>query len=218
MEDLLRQRPDFEVEAIDAVRLPPARPDWAGARPEVARAARLMLTDAPGEGHFIARLRRKDGERPPEPAALELKAPRKEERAAFEALWRDTFRGAPFGELRITSRGEIFLVPEGLPALPGLLRAGVHAGTIKTGRTLRFEPSHTLFMALPAAEICRTVCFEPEDPALAAFFAGESLRVSEAAGYAAVCVRAGEGAYPVGMGKMSGGQLKNHLPTGLRVR
>ena len=218
VEFLLRQRPDFEVLSIDAVRLPPARPDWAGARPELARAARLMLTDAPGEGHFIARLRRTDGETPAEPPACGLKAPKKEEQAAFEALWRDTFREAPFGTLCVTPKGEIFLVPEGLPALPGLLRAGVHAGTLKTGRSLRFEPSHTLFMAMPAAAACRSVCFEPEDPALAAFFAGETLQVPEDAGYAAVCVRAGEGAYPVGMGKVSGGQLKNHLPTGLRVR
>ena len=80
VEFLLRQRPDFEVLSIDAVRLPPARPDWAGARPEMARAARLMLTDAPGEGHFIARLRRTGGEMPPEPAALELKAPKRRNR------------------------------------------------------------------------------------------------------------------------------------------
>ena len=217
VEALLQARPDFEIVGIDAVKLPPARPYWAGARPEIAKAARLMFTDAPGEGHFLAKLRRRDGEESRR-RFCELPAPGKDERAAFEAFWRETFGEEPFGILRVTPRGEVYLMPEDLPKLPGLLRPGVHAGTLKAGRTLRFEPSHTLFMALPGEAACRRVSFDPDDPALAAFLAGETLEVTEAAGFAAVCVRAGKRDCPVGMGKISGGVLKNRLPTGLRNR
>ena len=36
-------------------------------------------------------------------------------------------------------------------------------------------------------------------------------------GWAAVCVKAGEGAYPIGFGKAVAGTMKNHLPKGLYI-
>ncbi len=213
---LLRSRPDFEILPIRAVSLPHGRPEWAKAAPELINSARLMLTDAPGEGHFLALLHRTDGEDPAEPAPCRLSALKAEERAAFRDFWTDTFSADPWVEPRRTASGEVFLVPEGLPGLPGLRRPGVHAGTLKPGRALRFEPSHTLFMACGGS--LRQLAFDPEDPALAAFFAGEELPAETEPGYASVCVRAGGSCFPVGFGKISGGRLKNKLPTGLRVR
>ncbi|MEA4822875.1 MAG: RsmB/NOP family class I SAM-dependent RNA methyltransferase [Clostridiaceae bacterium] len=227
VERLLRERPDFELVPIDAVRLPPARPDWVlahpeqdarGVRDELALAARLMLTDTPGEGHFLARLRRRDGDVPGQPPAAPYRALTKPEAAVFTAFWRDTFSAAPRFEPRATPRGDVYLVPDGLPACPSVLCPGVRVGTLCPGRALRFEPSHTLFMAAPAAELCRVLPLEPADPTLSAFFAGEEIPCALPTGYTAVCVTLGGSAFPVGFGKVSGGRLKNKLPTGLRTR
>ena len=261
---LLAADPTFEV-VSPAVPLPPARPDWfPGAPASLARAARLMPPDTPGEGHFLAVLQKRDGDAPGTPPEADLPALTRDEAAAFFAFWEDTFSCPCPAEPRSDGRGNVFLVPEGLPALPGTRRPGIPAGTLRASRpdtsprpagkprhevalrhemalrhevalrretaprpgtsphhemTLRFEPSHTLFLAIPAEETRRVLAFDPDDPALAAFFAGEELSAPGTdAGYAAAAVRLGNRAFSVGFGKISGGRLKNKLPTGLRVR
>ena len=97
--------------------------------------------------------------------------------------------------------------------LPGCLLPGICAGELKKGR---FEPSHTLFMAMKDHEIRRKLVLEPEDELLDRFFRGEEIPCGEK-GFTAVCVRAGDGVYPVGFGKASGGVLKNRFPKGLRL-
>lgn len=216
IEALLCENPEFEVEEITAVKLPEGRPDWAGAREELRKSARLMFYNAQGEGHFIARLRRKDGEEVAEPASANFTALSRDGMAAFRTFWEDTFTIAPWYEPRM--RGdEVFLVPENLPNLPGMMSPGVHAGTlVKERKGMRFEPSHTLFLTVPARDIRRVCTMEADDPALEAYFGGAPVPTEVPNGYAAAAVRCGENAYPVGFGKISGGILKNKLPKGLR--
>lgn len=92
-----------------------------------------------------------------------------------------------------------------------LPRAGLHLGELRKGR---FQPSHALAMASSAGQAARTWDLEPSSPEAAAYLRGETLPVPDSLkGWTLVTVSG----YPLGFGKASGGQLKNHLPKGLRV-
>lgn len=89
-------------------------------------------------------------------------------------------------------------------------RPGLHLGDIRTNR---IEPSHALALAVPADAARWVQTYRPEAPEVAAFLRGETLPAHEASsGWGLVAVDG----LPLGWGKASGGQIKNHLPKGLR--
>ncbi len=102
--------------------------------------------------------------------------------------------------------------PETLP-LDGLrvLRAGLQLGTAGKGR---FEPSHSLGMALKREEVRRAVDLSGTGPEAYAWLRGESIPVDPACGKGWTLVLIDGCA--AGWGKVSGGILKNHYPKGLR--
>lgn len=164
-----------------------------------------------GEGHFLACLRRLDGE------AFETVSPypyarADENRIRAKELYAACLSGEPQGVF-VTVNGQVRLLPEGLPEPTGLhvLAAGVAAADICKNR---LEPCHALFMAARAAECLQTLDFPPDAPALAAFLRGEEIDAPGRTGWTAVCA-AGT---VTGFGKASGGRLKNRYPKGLRLR
>lgn len=94
-------------------------------------------------------------------------------------------------------------------------RAGLHIGEFKKNR---FEPSHSLALALKKSEAKNTVELTCDDPQTNGFFNGQSIMMSKEQsdkckkGWVLVCVDG----YPAGWGKVSGTQVKNHYPKGLR--
>lgn len=204
----LAAHPEFSLEPIRAVILPPAFGNESGVSAELSRAARLMPHTVHGEGHFIARLRRSGGDT----AELQLTPDRPLDRAQsalFRTFWDALFDIEPWYEPTL-SGDTVWLSPGNVY---GTVRSGVQAGTFVRGR---FEPSHALFTTVPAAHIRNRVAFPADDPQISAFLRGEQLSVSAEKGWCAVCVSAGKDAYPVGFGKASGGVVKNHYPKGLR--
>lgn len=121
-----------------------------------------------------------------------------------------------FGEALylLPSGGGLALTPDHLTGLK-VPRAGLHLGDVRKGR---FEPAHALAMALDAAEAAPRLWTLGEDsPLVAAYLRGETLEVpADLRGWHLVTLACGGGQYPLGWGKASGGQLKNHLPKGLR--
>lgn len=195
-----------------------------------------------GEGHYVALIERdnveKDGTIDPDSAGRERERGRAGrggrsgpvERNAAAAL--DSFRAWAADELpafTLPAGGTPLLFGEALyllPASDGLAltaehltglkvpRAGLHLGDVRKGR---FEPAHALAMALSANEAAPRVWTLGEDPLAATFLRGETLEVPAALrGWHLVTLACGDGQYPLGWGKASGGQLKNHLPKGLR--
>lgn len=207
----LSLRPDFEMEPAGELGRP-AQPGWAGVSQQVALARRVLPQDG-GEGHFVARLRRK-GECPAvygpikgavQPAAAQTKQ-------LLEAFYTEQFDEPLYGE-PTEHGGVVFLSPRGLPALGGLrvLRAGVPAGRAKNGR---FEPEHALFLAASPGAARRVADFPLGSAQLDAFLRGEEISapVGTAAGYLSVLAKG----HCVGFGKCSGDVIKNHYPKGLR--
>lgn len=94
-------------------------------------------------------------------------------------------------------------------------RAGLHIGEFKKQR---FEPSHSLALALKLSEAKNVVKLTCDNPQTIGFFNGQSVMLSDEQaaeckkGRALVCVDG----YPAGWGKVNGTQVKNHYPKGLR--
>lgn len=188
-----------------------------------------------GEGHFVAKLVRRGS------VDIDLKADRKtkknknnknrknETKPALTkenmkllsefldetvsedmAAWIKNSRLVMFGE-------QLYRLPDMEVDIKGLKvqRAGLHIGEFKKQR---FEPSHSLALALKYSEAKNVVKLTCDDPQTTGFFNGQSVMLSDGQaaeckkGWALVCVDG----YPAGWGKVNGTQVKNHYPKGLR--
>jgi NOL1/NOP2/sun family putative RNA methylase len=212
----LAMHPDFDLKPVALPGASPGRPAWVAGAPhslELAKAARFWPHRAPGEGHFVAALARRDGDR----ARLALEPIPPLHRCA-RALW-DTFVAQtlhrdPASERVLHLRGEnLYALPERLPVLSGLtvLRAGLWLGTLKKGR---FEPSHALALALRAEEAQRTLELSPTDARLLRYLQGDVIEAEGDDGWLLVTVAG----FALGWGKRKGGVIKNAYPKGLRWR
>lgn len=177
---------------------------------------------AEGEGHFAA-LFHKEGESAPfTDGGAKAKAFRKKERSLSApqvekralALYREfesVFLKEPLCGRIVAFGTSLCLIPEDLFALDGLrvLRAGLKLGDVGGGR---FEPAHALAMGENRRNFSSVLPLSAQEAAH--YLAGEELDAPE--GFArGWCVVAVDG-YPVGIGKNSGGAVKNKLPKGLR--
>lgn len=126
------------------------------------------------------------------------------------AAWIKNSRLVMFGE-------QLYRLPDMEVDIKGLKvqRAGLHIGEFKKQR---FEPSHSLALALKlndAKNVVKLIC---DNPQTIGFFNGQSVMLSDEQaaeckkGWALVCVDG----YPAGWGKVNGALVKNHYPKGLR--
>ena len=128
------------------------------------------------------------------------------------AAWIKNSRLVMFGE-------QLYRLPDMEVDIKGLKvqRAGLHIGEFKKQR---FEPSHSLALALKLSEAKNVVKLTWDDPQTTGFFNGQSVMLSDEQtaeckkGWALVCVDG----YPAGWGKVNGAQVKNHYPKGLRKK
>ena len=194
------------------------RPEWAPKRtPELAKTLHVMPFHVRGEGHYIARLKKLEacpqGEQalPRLKSKSALKRAGKKELADYEAFARACLR-VDFDNLH-RAGDQLYSLPAGLEArdIEGLkaLRPGLHLGTFKKNR---FEPSHTLAMALKPEEFANVYTVRDEDEAYT-YLKGEPLSGVEMTGWTLVCFKD----WPLGFGKASQGMIKNHFPKGLRI-
>ena len=126
------------------------------------------------------------------------------------AAWIKNSRLVMFGE-------QLYRLPDMEVDIKGLKvqRAGLHIGEFKKQR---FEPSHSLALALKLNDAKNLVKLTCDNPQTIGFFNGQSVMLSDEQaaeckkGWALVCVDG----YPAGWGKVNGAQVKNHYPKGLR--
>lgn len=118
---------------------------------------------------------------------------------------------------------QLYSLPEYAPSLNGLrvLRPGLHLGTSLKGR---FEPSHSLALALKPDEVKYSFNFTLNDTdtdnssastpkTIYNYINGEAFEVQlEHNGWYLITVDG----YSIGFGKYSNGTMKNHYPKGLR--
>lgn len=204
------------------------------------RTERIWPHRQQGEGHFVAVLRLSDdaredaapdkrpertdaarrsrgsrcGRRPEEEAMVQFR------RWAAESLIGGSMPLPP-GE-PVLFGDQLYWLPsaDGCPFdstwLTGLkvLRPGLHLAECRKGR---IEPAHALALAMPcgdhAGAACHTFRLDANDPRIARYLKGETLPAAlPQQGW--VVIAADD--YPLGWGKQSDGQVKNHYPKGLR--
>ncbi len=163
-----------------------------------------------GEGHFLA-LFEKLGEE--ETARIKAGKPvvSKPTEKAFREFEKKFFKKESFPRLH-EANGVVYAIPEDAFDWKGLhvLRVGVRLGEMKNGR---FEPSHALAMRCRAQDCKNVVNLSIDDGRVENYLRGETLDMENAEnGWCLVCV---EG-YPLGIGKVVSGTVKNHLPKGIR--
>lgn len=195
------------------------RPDWTEkGTTEVMDTLRIMPYHVKGEGHYVARLRKvgqtsDDSGFGRRKAKGKLKKMGKRDLVDYEAFAKEYLVGQTFDHLY--GFGEkLYSLPQGMTAdqLAGLrvLRPGLHLGDFKKNR---FEPSHTLAMALKPEAYAQVHEVASDDEAYA-YLKGEPLVSKAVKGWTLVCWQG----YPLGFGKASQGIIKNHYPKGLRIK
>lgn len=188
----LEAHPEFELD--ESLSLPGV--------PYKGGMAHLYPHQLRGEGHFLARLRKKGEE---ENFLEPMKGEKLDARCG-------RFLSETMPEYAVKKpfvQGEwIYALPEEMPQITGLriLRAGVQIGRLASGR---MEPAHALALAAESAQVKNRVDVSREDALK--FLRGETLP-GDFSGWGLVTY---EG-FALGWGKGSNGQIKNHVPKGLR--
>ena len=204
IKEFLKGNPDFEL--MDCGEL-------FGRRTLEGKACRIYPMDG-GEGHFAAKLKKKDDGFGSIRASHEtLPTDEKKIPAVVKEFFEDTFINVDCYKRLLMHGDNVFVLPPYCPELKGTgaLRAGVFAGTVKKNY---FEPHHALFMSADKDNLRRLLELSLDDPRVKKFLHGEEISVEEnIKGYTAVCV---EGII-TGFGKISSGCLKNKYPKGLRT-
>jgi NOL1/NOP2/sun family putative RNA methylase len=212
----LEAHPNFEL--LEVGGFEPGHPEWANGNPTLSRTARLWPHKLRGEGHFIAKLRKTDGD--------EYEVVLEEDKAnvgsepfgrkhALGKAWQEFSRGlaTPDNVNHIVFRDEVQMLEFDTPSLDGLkvIRAGLPVAQIHKDR---LEPAHALshwfargFAGVPTLDL------EPNDPRVAAFLHGELLEADGDSGW--VLVRCA--GLVLGWGKRVGVRIKNHYPKHLRT-
>ena len=190
-----------------------------GRFPALALCRRFYPHVSPGEGQFVALLKRDEEDMLDDSAVKDACVPLgKAELAAVSDFLKETIGGSLSGLCLCGGNIAAFPAHESLnfPLPPfGVVSAGVTVGECRKGRIV---PHHHFFMAYGGKFAAKCV-LEPADDAAAHYLAGEEIAVvSTDSGFAAVLVKLGDTAVTIGGGKLSGGRLKNYYPKGLRVR
>lgn len=188
-----------------------------------------------GEGHFVAKLVRRgsvDTGFKSDRQTKKIKNNKNRKNETKSALTKENMKllsefldetisddmAALIKNSRLVMFGEqLYRLPDMEVDIKGLKvqRAGLHIGGFKKQR---FEPSHSLALALKLSEAKNVVKLTCDNPQTIGFFNGQSVMLSDEQaaeckkGWALVCVDG----YPAGWGKVNGTQVKNHYPKGLR--
>lgn len=188
-----------------------------------------------GEGHFVAKLVRRgsvDTGFKSDRQTKKIKNNKNRKNETKSALTKENMKllsefldetisddmAALIKNSRLVMFGEqLYRLPDMEVDIKGLKvqRAGLHIGEFKKQR---FEPSHSLALALKLSEAKNVVKLTCDNPQTIGFFNGQSVMLSDEQaaeckkGWALVCVDG----YPAGWGKVNGAQVKNHYPKGLR--
>lgn len=229
---LLEQFPEFEICEMKGYE--GFHPGIRGNdREDLAKTVRIFPHCMKGEGHYLALLKKRNGEAKDVGAETES---RKEQTVAGRVgiggvggLKKVPEELAEFlGHLSLSldparldlKKEKVYYMPADLPDLKGIrfLRTGLLLGELKKNR---FEPSQALAMYLKMEEYDQVLNLSVEDERVHRYLKGETLDVSDLCakssqkkqkGWYLVCVDG----YPLGWGKFASGTLKNKYLPGWR--
>jgi NOL1/NOP2/sun family putative RNA methylase len=216
----LKDHPEFELCNVPLAGTTHGRPEWVEPKLQntnLQKTIRLFPHQVLGEGHFVAKLQKTSGENVTMKSAIFNPVTKDMEKQWLE-FCRATFSKQPFADMQLTMFGEkLFAVPENVPTLRGIkaLRTGVWLGNLEGPRQKpRFEPSHSLALALSTQEIGERLELSPNDGKLHRYLQGHELENEGQDGWLVITVAG----FPLGWGRRSKGIVKNAYPKGLRQK
>lgn len=160
-----------------------------------------------GDGHFAARLRKSGQAKLPDPP---IYRPDPENMRLAAQLEAEICSLTPAMKARLARMGDyLYAVPIECPDLKGLKLASPGLRLLRIGKNY-IEPEHQLAMAIRPELAHR--CMHLDDGQAMRYLAGEALDWSGEKGWTLIAWHG----MPLGWGKASNGQMKNHLPKGLR--
>lgn len=202
IETFLKSNPDFEL--MECTENFGREALWGKAR-------RIYPMDG-GEGHFAAKLRKKeDSEGYINSTSVVPTPDKKVPQIVKDFLGESFYDTSPYGKLFV-KEDKVYALPEICPDLTGThaVRAGIFVGTVKKNY---FEPAHALYTSADINNLKQVLNLSLADLRVEKFLRGEEIDADiSLKGYTAVAV---EGII-TGFGKASGGRLKNKYPKGLR--
>lgn len=174
---------------------------------------RLWPHKVKGEGHFAAVLK-KDEDTKEESyvvGGFEKGINPKECRECVEFIKEYVKEDILSQGILIRFGDQVYLAPKDTPSLKKLrvLRVGLHLGTMLKNR---FEPSHSLALALKPSKVKYAMDFSLKDDEIYNYINGQTFECSGDKGWYMISVDG----YSIGWGKLAGGVMKNHYPKGLR--
>lgn len=211
IEQFIQKHPEYIVEKRPNINgFDSGRINWTTSeREDISRTIRLWPHKLEGEGHFIAVLRKTEGEGR---GRKRLVRRHKNERdlTHFHQFAKEALTFKPKGVFTFFG-DELYIVPEEMIDLKGLRirRAGWHLGTNKRNR---FEPSHALALSLTRNDVKNYLDLPLEDDRVEKYLRGETIEAEGKPGWYVIAV---EG-YSLGWGKLVNNTMKNHYPKGLR--
>lgn len=207
----LERHPDFEVikgNSHEAFSNGVAA--WGKEALGIEKTHRLWPHKLEGEGHFAALLQHKGerlvraGRAKQTNAGLD-----KEKQQLYDEFVKEVLTEEPMGEMLLFGDA-LYLMPVELN-LKGLkvLRPGLHVGTFEKKR---FEPSHSLALALKGTQVKQVCDLSTTTDLPEKYLRGESFAAEAYKGWTLISIDG----YSAGWGKASNGMMKNHYPKGLR--
>ena len=186
-------------------------PQWAdSSNADLSYTMRLFPHKIDGEGHFIAVLK-KTVSNVSKVKSARFAADKKLLQPYFDFEKR-FLKDISFDNFTLFGEN-LYAVPQGTPELTKVkvLRCGLHLGEIKKGR---FEPSHSLAMALTKDNVKQFVNYPCDSEEMLNYLKGETLQTdNDFKGWCLVCTDG----YSIGWAKITDGTIKNHYPKGLRI-
>lgn len=198
--------------------LSPGRTQWSGTNIDMTKTRRIFPHIENGEGHFAALFRKKAESQSAAVKVSEKQNKRTDKKSASDLQAALTlFEEFEDKYLTTSIVGNFLLFGDNLYCCPEgididnikVIRCGLHVGIIKKNR---FEPSHSLALALRKCDFKLSIDFSCSDKTLLNYLCGQTISTDKT-GWTAVCVNG----FPIGWGKGSQGVLKNHYPKKLRL-
>ena len=161
-----------------------------------------------GDGHFAAKLRKSGSGKRREAPAFRID---RDCAALIGQLEKEVCALPEELKARVVRLGDyLYAIPAECPDTKGLKLASAGLCLLRIGRNY-IEPAHALAMALDASLVRQKL--ELDDQQARRYLAGEALECENLKGWTWICWHD----MPLGWGKASNGQMKNHLPKGLRL-
>lgn len=209
--DFLSYCPEFEIEQIHSSLFDSGHPEWASPQLDcISGTCRLWPHRQRGEGHYVAVLHKSRCTDSENIKKQSLQKVTKKAPLVFQSFAKEVFAQLEL-ENFFQFGDQLYCAPQGMPSIDGLkvIRPGLHLGSIAKKH---FLPSHALSHFVEPAQVVHAYHLNANQKEVEAYLQGHSLPYQAAKGWFLVCVDG----FPLGWGKASDGQIKNHFPKGLR--